>query len=71
MTEKTARGGARTGAGRAADLPEGIKTQKRLMTLDDEAYQFFVALGDGNASRGVRKAAKLLAAHLASESNEL
>lgn len=61
MTEKTARGGARTGAGRAADLPEGIKTQKRLMTLDDETYQFFIELGEGNASRGVRKAAKLLA----------
>ena len=48
------RGGARKGAGKPAQFEKPMK-RKEVM-LPDEAIKFFLALGEGNLSAGVRQA---------------
>jgi hypothetical protein len=47
-------GGARKGAGKPAQFDKPMK-RKEVM-LPDEAIEFFLALGNGNISAGVRQA---------------
>lgn len=47
-------GGARKGAGKPAQFEKPMK-RKEVM-LPDEAIEFFLALGEGNLSAGVRQA---------------
>lgn len=47
-------GGARKGAGKPAQFEKPMK-RKEVM-LPDEAIEFFLALGEGNLSAGVRMA---------------
>ena len=47
-------GGARKGAGKPAQFKKPMK-RKEVM-LPDEAIEFFLALGNGNLSAGVRQA---------------
>lgn len=51
-------GGARKGAGKLAQFDKPMK-RKEVM-LPDEAIQFFLALGNGNLSAGVRQAWRIL-----------
>ena len=55
MTQKIfSRGGKREGAGKPAQFDKPMK-RKEVM-LPDEAIEFFLALGNGNLSAGVRQA---------------
>ena len=47
-------GGARKGAGKPAQFEKPMK-RKEVM-IPDEAIEFFLALGNGNLSAGVRQA---------------
>lgn len=53
-------GGARNGAGKPAQFEKPMK-RKEVM-LPDEAIKFFLALGNGNLSAGVRVAWRSLKA---------
>jgi hypothetical protein len=55
-------GGARNGAGLATDTA-GQKTKKHTVTLDAATVVRMKELGDGNLSRGIREAARRLAAN--------
>ena len=55
-------GGARKGAGKPAQFDKPMK-RKEVM-LPDEAIQFFLALGNGNLSAGVRQAWRSLTKHV-------
>lgn len=63
MGEVKAKGGARKGAGLAADVA-GQKTEKHTVTLDDATVVSMKELGAGNLSRGIREAARRLAANV-------
>jgi hypothetical protein len=59
MNPDQRRGGARTGAGRpAADEQQGLR--RRNVMLDDETADWLRALGDGELSLGIRRAAAAL-----------
>lgn len=51
------RGGARAGTG--PKVVDGVVTSRRQLTLDDATMAAFQALGNGNASLGARRAARL------------
>lgn len=55
-------GGARNGAGLAPDT-DGQKTAKHTVTLDIATVALMKELGNGNLSRGIREAARRLAAN--------
>ena len=55
------RGGSRKGAGLAPDTC-GAKTDRHTVTLDAVTVERMKALGAGNLSRGIREAARRLAA---------
>mgnify|MGYP006367391387 CR=1 FL=1 len=54
MSKTNQHGGARKGAGKPAQFEKPMK-RKEVM-LPDEAIEFFLALGNGNLSAGVRQA---------------
>ena len=58
-------GGARKGAGKPAHFEKPMK-RKEIM-LPDEAIEFFLALGEGNLSAGVRMAWRSLTKRAADE----
>lgn len=62
MSERTARGGPRKGAGLASDTG-GAKTERHTVTLDAGTVERMKSLGCGNLSRGIREAARRLAAN--------
>ena len=61
-------GGARKGAGKPAQFEKPMK-RKEVM-LPDEAIEFFLALGEGNLSAGVRMAWRSLTKRAADASPE-
>ena len=63
MGEVKAKGGARKGAGLAPDVA-GQKTAKHTVTLDAATVARMKELGAGNLSRGIREAARQLAANV-------
>lgn len=58
----TQKGGARKGAGLAFDTA-GQKTAKHTVTLDAPTVARMKEIGAGNLSRGIREAARRLAAN--------
>lgn len=58
-TKPTKRGGARKGTGpKPADGAKDL--ERKTMALDADTLALFERLGDGNASLGARRAAKLI-----------
>jgi len=57
MNVKSKIGGRREGAGRKPTIQNPVKKQAY---IDQATYDFFVELGDGNYSLGVRRAAALI-----------
>lgn len=62
MSERAPKGGPRKGAGIATDTG-GAKTERHTVTLDAATVARMKALGTGNLSRGIREAARRLAAN--------
>lgn len=56
-TTKPTRGGKREGSGRKAFLKDANNWK---VYLDKQTHDFFVALGDGNFSAGIRKAREII-----------
>ena len=54
MSKTNQHGGARKGAGKPAQFEKPMK-RKEVM-LPDEAIEFFLVLGNGNFSAGIRQA---------------
>lgn len=57
---KPRRGGARAGAGRKAQATDGGPLQSRNVTLDAASIATLTALGGGELSAGIRRAAALM-----------
>lgn len=55
-----ARGGARDGAGRKTQTSDGGAVTRKNVSLDAATVQVLTALGDGELSEGIRRAARLV-----------
>lgn len=67
-----AHGGAREGAGRKAKTTDVGPIHGKNVTLDEDTIQALTALGDGELSEGIRRAARRVArVNAASERNDL
>lgn len=56
MAMNSGRGGRRQNAGRKTEVP-GEVMERRTVMLDDTTRRKLIVLGDGNLSRGIRRAA--------------
>lgn len=60
MTAPSRRGGAREGAGRKVQTSDGGPLARKTITVDALTVRVLTALGDGEFSEGIRRAARLI-----------